>query len=170
MVIGGQAVLLWGEARLTNDIDITLGVGPERTQNLIAIAREQGWLVLAEHPEQFAKETCVLPLRDEGSGVRLDFIFSFTPFEREAIARAQTELLHGMPVRFASREDLIVLKIFAGRPRDLEDVRGILLKQPHLNRKWIRNTLHAFSDGADDTLTKRFDGLLAGLRSNDSVP
>ena len=27
MVIGGQAVLLYGEPRLTKDIDITLGIG-----------------------------------------------------------------------------------------------------------------------------------------------
>jgi len=29
MVIGGQAVLLYGEPRLTRDIDITLGIGVE---------------------------------------------------------------------------------------------------------------------------------------------
>jgi hypothetical protein len=29
MLIGGQAVLVHGEPRLTRDIDITLGVGPE---------------------------------------------------------------------------------------------------------------------------------------------
>ncbi len=28
MVIGGQAVLLYGEPRLTEDIDITLGLSP----------------------------------------------------------------------------------------------------------------------------------------------
>jgi hypothetical protein len=29
MVIGGQAVLLYGEPRLTRDIDVTLGIGVE---------------------------------------------------------------------------------------------------------------------------------------------
>ncbi|MBI4745658.1 MAG: hypothetical protein HY786_03715, partial [Deltaproteobacteria bacterium] len=29
MIIGGQAVLLYGEPRLTRDIDITLGVSPD---------------------------------------------------------------------------------------------------------------------------------------------
>jgi uncharacterized NAD-dependent epimerase/dehydratase family protein len=29
MVIGGQAVLLYGEPRLTKDVDIILGVGPD---------------------------------------------------------------------------------------------------------------------------------------------
>ncbi len=32
MVIGGQAVLLYGEPRLTRDIDITLGVKPGKAR------------------------------------------------------------------------------------------------------------------------------------------
>lgn len=34
MVIGGQAVLLYGEPRLTKDIDITLGIGIEELQKI----------------------------------------------------------------------------------------------------------------------------------------
>jgi hypothetical protein len=30
MLIGGQAVLLHGARRLTDDIDVTLGIGPEK--------------------------------------------------------------------------------------------------------------------------------------------
>lgn len=29
MIIGGQAVLLYGEPRLTKDLDVTLGIGLE---------------------------------------------------------------------------------------------------------------------------------------------
>jgi len=32
MVIGGQAVLIHGEPRLTRDIDITLGAGPDQVE------------------------------------------------------------------------------------------------------------------------------------------
>ncbi len=39
MVIGGQAVLLYGEPRLTRDIDITLGVGPERWRELLEMSQ-----------------------------------------------------------------------------------------------------------------------------------
>jgi hypothetical protein len=34
MVIGGQAVLLYGEPRLTKDIDITLGEGIESLEKI----------------------------------------------------------------------------------------------------------------------------------------
>ena len=45
---------------------------------------------------------------------------------------------------FASAEDLIIHKIFAGRPRDIEDVRSILLKTPDLDRTYIRKWLSEF--------------------------
>jgi hypothetical protein len=37
MVIGGQAVLLYGEPRLTRDIDITLGIGIEEIKKIKSI-------------------------------------------------------------------------------------------------------------------------------------
>ena len=36
MVIGGQAVLLHGEPRLTHDIDVTVAVGPDQLEILTA--------------------------------------------------------------------------------------------------------------------------------------
>jgi hypothetical protein len=39
MVIGGQAVLLYGEPRLTRDIDITMGIGVEGLNRVKKIIR-----------------------------------------------------------------------------------------------------------------------------------
>ena len=57
MVIGGQAVLIYGEPRLTRDIDITLGVGPERLADVLALARVSGWRVLVEKPDEFVHKS-----------------------------------------------------------------------------------------------------------------
>lgn len=37
MLIGGQAVLLHGEPRLTEDVDVTMGVGPDRIRDLLDV-------------------------------------------------------------------------------------------------------------------------------------
>jgi len=128
MVIGGQAVLLHGEPRLTRDIDITLGAGPARVGEVLDIVRSWGGRVLIDNAVDFVQKTMVLPCLEPESGLRVDFIFSFTPYEREALQRAIRVNLNGTDVRFACVEDLIIHKIFAGRPRDLEDVRGICLR------------------------------------------
>ena len=40
MLIGGQAVLLHGEPRLTQDIDVTLGASPERLPDVLTACRQ----------------------------------------------------------------------------------------------------------------------------------
>ena len=64
------------------------------------------------------------------SSIRIDFILSESGYELEALSRARVVKTGGAGVRFAAPEDLIVHKIIAGRPRDLDDVRAVLAKNP----------------------------------------
>lgn len=129
MLIGGQAVLLHGEPRLTEDIAITLDAPPDRLPDVLAVCRAAELEPLPDDPEAFVGETFVLPADDVASGIRIDLIFSTTPYEAEAIGRAIYVELEGTPVPFATAEDLILHKLFAGRPRDLEDARGVVRRK-----------------------------------------
>src|SRR2546427_9120691 len=81
MIIGGQAVLLYGEPRLTKDIDVTLGRDTDQSKEILEIVQDLGWKTLVENPASFARQTMVLPCQDPASGIRIDFIFSFSPYE-----------------------------------------------------------------------------------------
>src|SRR5512136_236426 len=144
MVIGGQAVLLYGEPRMTKDIDITLGIDVDRLDELLAIVKELSLTPLPEDIPSFVQKTMVLPVLDKSTGIRVDFIFSFTTYESQAIGRAKKIILSGQEVCFASLEDLILNKIFAGRPRDLEDVRTLILKNPGFEGSYVRRWLKEF--------------------------
>ena len=80
MIIGGQAVLLYGEPRLTRDIDISLGIDTGRLPEVLEIVKEIGLVPLTKDISAFVNQTMVLPALDEPTGVRVDFIFSNTPF------------------------------------------------------------------------------------------
>ncbi len=142
MVIGGQAVLLYGEPRFTRDIDITLGRNIDAFDTIIKIARALNLTPLVRKEYEFVKKTLVLPLIEKKSGIRIDFIFSFSPYEKEAILRARKVKLGKTVINFASLEDVIIHKIISGRPRDIEDIKTILLKNKkydiHYIKKWLK--------------------------------
>lgn len=160
MVIGGQAVLLHGEPRLTRDVDLTLGAGLERLESLVAAIPGMGLRALVS-PDEFTRRTLVLPCEDLQSRLRVDFIFSFTPYERQAIERAQSVSIGGAKVRFASPEDLVVHKILAGRPRDIEDVRGVIRRNPGLDVGEIQTWLGEIGAAVEEPLLDRFNAVLA---------
>src|ERR1035437_6446109 len=76
MLIGGQAVLLHGSPRLTEDIDITLGVEPDALPVLLKACTALALTSLPVSVVEFVAETFVLPVRHEATRLRVDFIFS----------------------------------------------------------------------------------------------
>jgi hypothetical protein len=163
MVIGGQAVQLYGEPRLTRDIDITLAADADGLPVVSRLCAETGLKPLVADPAAFVKETMVLPALDEPSGIRVDFIFSRSPYERQAIERSRSVQLAGAGVRFAAVEDVVVHKLVAGRPRDIEDVRGILAKNPGLDRDYTERWLADFDRALARDLLATLRRLLAEL-------
>lgn len=164
MVIGGQAVLLYGEPRLTRDIDITLGVGVEELGRIEKIVHKAGLKVLVENIDEFVERTMVLPAMDEQSGIRVDLIFSFSPYERQAIARAKDTKLGKAAVKFASLEDVVIHKVIAGRARDLEDIRSILLKNPGYDSLYIERWLKEFDESLGEGFLASFEKIVAEIR------
>lgn len=156
MVIGGQAVLLYGEPRLTRDIDITLGTTLEKLDVVLGLVENIGLKSLAD-PETFTRKTMVLPCQDPSTSIRIDFIFSFSSYEQQALERVQKVEMGNAKVRFASLEDLIIHKVIAGRPRDLEDVKSVLIKNPEVDFKYIRRWLKDFAATLKQPFLKRFN-------------
>lgn len=157
IVIGGQAVLLYGEPRLTRDIDITLGVDNSIAPQIEELAKTIQLYPAVEQVDQFVKKSNVLPLYDTDTKIRVDLMFSFLPYERQAMGRANPVLLEQYPVKYASLEDIIIHKIFAGRSRDIEDVKSIIQRNPGFDRPYIELWLRGLSTSIDKDLLKDFN-------------
>lgn len=149
-----------GEPRLTKDIDVTLGVDVDALPRVLAVIASAGLHPLVD-PEPFVAETMVLPCEDPESGIRVDLIFSFSPFERAALERTIETRIGTSVVRFASAEDLVVLKVTAGRPRDLDDVAAILAKNPKLDRAYVRRWVAVLEEAVERPLGAALEQLFA---------
>lgn len=165
MVIGGQAVLFHGEPRLTRDIDITLGVDASELGRVRSVTDAIGLEASLADIETFVRRTNVFPVSDSRTGLRVDLIFSFTPYESEAIRRAVGVVMDNVTVRFASAEDLIIHKLVAGRPRDIEDVAGVLARGPLLDEEYLIGWLGSFHKIVDRDLVSQFRMLKRGRDS-----
>lgn len=127
-VIGGLAVQHWGEPRMTTDVDLTLLTGFGEEERYV-----DPWLAVyetrREDAREFALRNRVLLLRS-GEGVGIDIALGALSFEERAIERSlKIEVEPGAHLRLCSPEDLIVMKAFANRPLDWNDIRGVILRQ-----------------------------------------
>ena len=129
-VFGAQAVLHWGRPRLTEDIDVTVQLGSVDAATLLDRLRQAGFALRLEGTPAFIAQTRVLPLSFKDTGWALDVVLGGPGLEEDFVRRAvPVEVAPGVTVPIISAEDLIVTKILSGRPKDLEDVRGVLLAQ-----------------------------------------
>lgn len=127
-LIGGLAVLRWGEPRVTRDVDVTIVTGFGGEEPVIAAVLRR-FTSRIDRPVEFARQNRVLLLRD-GNGVPIDVALGGLPFEERAAQRASPYAFEeGLRLSTCSAEDLIVMKVFAGRDGDWADVIGIASRQ-----------------------------------------
>jgi predicted nucleotidyltransferase len=108
----------------------------------MAAGLEHGFVPRRDDALTFARETRVLLVRHQGSGIDVDVVFGALPFEKEAVARVTWVELGGVRLPLPLPEDLIIMKAVAHRSQDLTDIEAILAAHPKVNvrrvRRWVR--------------------------------
>jgi predicted nucleotidyltransferase len=145
-IIGGLAVQYWGEARFTKDIDLTMVVPVEEQEaRLEALAlrlppRMPDALAFAQSNRIYLAQT--------KSGMPVDLSLGLPGYEEEVVRRAvDYEIGANRSVKLCSAEDLIVHKAVAGRPQDLYDIEGIVIRQrDRLDQDYLRRWLQIFAE------------------------
>lgn len=164
MLIGGLAVLRYGEPRFTKDVDLTVGLDEREATRVLAAMKRAGLSCIAERPEQLVMRSFFLPFVEDSTRITIDVAFGRTVFEVEALAKSKTVRINGESVRVCSPEHLIVHKIIASRPRDLDDVRGILAKNPKLNLDEVRRWLRPFEDELGGDMVENFETMVRDVQ------
>lgn len=151
VVIGGLAVALWGEPRLTRDVDLKIQLDRGETGRLLD-ALPADWQPLAADPaESFARFGFLFLQADDGT--RFDLLLADNAFDRAAIGRGRVvELEPGMSLLVCAPEDLVIYKLISTRLRDHEDAQGVVRRQGDaLDDEYIIQWLTIFEQALDDS-------------------
>lgn len=141
-LFGAQAALIWGRPRLTADVDVTVRLDPEDPEKLVRALEAHGFELRVGRADDFVRRTRVFPFVFVPNGLPVDVVLAGPGLEQAFLSRAIRVRVGPVTVPVLSPEDLIVTKILAGRPKDLEDVRGILFERlAQLDLDSIRSTL-----------------------------
>lgn len=160
-LFGAQAAILYGSTRVTEDIDVTVSLGDLSSPALVSALTSAGFTLRVADVGGFVVRTRVLPFVHQRTSMPVDLVLSGPGLEESFLARARTHRREGVDIPVASPEDLVVMKLLASRPRDVEDVRSVLkARGADLDVALIRETLRMLEQALDQSdLTPAFDRL-----------
>jgi predicted nucleotidyltransferase len=128
-VIGGIAVSVWGEPRFAADVVVVVGVDLAGALALIKAAEHTRFRPLFGGVEELVQTAFLLPLRHVDTQIKVDLAIGLSGFEGQIIHRAKLVELAGHLLPVATAEDLMLMKLLAARPRDVDDVSRIVARQ-----------------------------------------
>jgi hypothetical protein len=141
-LFGAQAVILWGTPRMSADVDVTVEMALEDTPDFVAAMEHAGFDLRIQNVEEFVAETRVLPFLHRATEMPVDVVLAGPGLEELFFQRVREVYMAQTKIPVISPEDLVITKILAGRPKDREDVHGILReRRASLDVELIRETL-----------------------------
>ncbi|MBI4540162.1 MAG: hypothetical protein HY704_11710 [Gemmatimonadetes bacterium] len=166
-LFGAQAAILYGSSRLTADVDVTVDLGPRSTADLVKELEAAGFRLRVTDAEGFVERTRVLPLVHAASDMALDVVLAGPGPEVLFLERARPVRVGAIEVPVACPEDLVAMKILAGRPHDLQDATAIVRANAGtLDAELVRGTLRLLEEALDQSdLLPEFERLLGRARA-----
>ncbi len=163
MFIGGVAVIAHGVSRHTVDIDATVLAKRVSPEQLVEIGRPHQLVLRMADAVTFARERQVLLLLHAPSEIPIDVSLAWLPFEEDALAASQTLDFSGVAIRVPRPEDLLLYKLVANRPRDIEDAQTLLLLHgKDIDSARVTEVVRQFCEALEDS--ERLDTLALLLK------
>ena len=106
--------------RLSADVDVTLHLDPDEPERFAREMADAGFALRVADPD-FVRRTRVMPFVHGGTGMPLDVVLAGSGLEDEFLDRAYEVEVGSVRLPVIHPEDLVIAKILAGRPKDVED-------------------------------------------------
>ena len=142
-IMGGWAVRIYALPRPTYDIDFTIALDRDRLAHLYTAAEQAGFTVPDQYRGGWVDSVADMPLVKfrlylADRGIDVDIFLAESAYQQEMMQRRVRHTIGGVPAWFVSAEDLILLKLIAGRTRDRADIDDLLLARAELDEPYLR--------------------------------
>lgn len=148
-LFGAQAVAVYGIPRTTGDIDITIELGDRALSSITDALTRAGFMPLIRD-EGFTELTRIYPVIHEPTRWKVDFVLAGPGIETRFLDEVRVFEAGKTKIPVIAPEHLAALKVLAGRPKDLEDVRG-LIRIASLDHVRVRETLELLERSLDQS-------------------
>lgn len=132
---GGMALAVWGQPRSTVDVDLIVAISPEDLPTFITQMNASAHFLLEPDELQFPHMTIYrghLQGKQPDVLITVDIILLDREWTESLMNRRHSITLYGHTVWVSSSEDIILLKLFSQRGKDLDDIRGICVQRGQL--------------------------------------
>lgn len=143
MIVGSVAGSIYGEPRLTRDLDLVVALSPGDVQKFPVMFDSKDFYVPPQEIiSQEATRGGFVNLLHHASGLKVDLVFR--KYNRHALMeftrKKRIEVLHNLSAWVAAPEDVIIAKLRYYREGESEkhliDIRGILANTP-IDQKYL---------------------------------
>lgn len=157
-VFGAQAVVAYGVPRLSADVDVTLELIPDDPDRFVREMHTGGFVLRVQDPD-FIRRTRVMPFVHIATAMPLDVVLAGSGLEEQFLTRARPTDVGGTTVPVIDPADLVIAKVLAGRPKDLEDASSLWRVLAHqLDSERIIHTLRELEEAlAQGDLVSAFE-------------
>jgi len=141
VIVGGFAVLFYGNPRTTMDIDYVIELADENITELIQFLEQNGFHADEYDMRTAFKEKSHCTVEDKETLFRLDIKGVYGDMDERALRNKRLVKLDGSSVWIASPENTILNKLVFAREQDIKDALGILVRQyDSLDKVYLEET------------------------------
>jgi hypothetical protein len=166
-LMGGLSLSFWRHVRSTQDVDLLIDPGPAGVEALLEVLRQAGVRTKHQPPVIDLGSARIVQLlyepKDAFLDIQIDLLLAESSFHREALGRRVSARLSDLNVDLCtlSCEDILILKMSAGRLIDRSDAAALLrLNRAGLDMAYLLKWVVQLNLGAEwaEIWTEAFPG------------
>ena len=140
VIVGGMAVLFYGNPRTTLDVDYVVQLSDKDIPVLVKFLQDNGFFADEYDMRAALEDKSHCTVEDKETMFRLDIKGVYNEMDERVLRNKKRTELDNIIIYIASPEDTIANKLLFSREQDLKDALGIYIRQQdNLDMEYLTN-------------------------------